>query len=384
MKRIRTRISATPVGAHRRGAMLVFIAVLLMAFVGIIVFSVDVAYMHLAKTELRTASDASARAAGEALSRTQSVTLARQAAKDVAALNNVDAKPLTLEDDDIVEGHSAKQADGRWVFTAGGSPTNSFRVTGRKTNSSPSGSVGLIFAPLFGKDNWEVTSSSASVRMDRDIMIVVDRSSSMKLYLDDSQANMSINDWRVCAYAQPQSRWVALEGAIAVFLSELQNTPQKEHVGLASYASDFSYCGVSNSVAEINQNLSSDSSLVNTAMNNITNSYFNGNTAIGEGINQGIAGLTNSSYARPFARKTMVLMTDGIHNNGVSPTTAAQTAVEEGIVIYTITFGDAADQSAMQQVASMTGGKHYHAPDEATLIEAFREIALSLSVILTE
>ncbi len=64
MKRLRKRLKTVSEQQNRRGAMLIFIAVLLLVFVGIIAFSVDVAYMHLSRTQLRTASDAAARAAG--------------------------------------------------------------------------------------------------------------------------------------------------------------------------------------------------------------------------------------------------------------------------------------------------------------------------------
>lgn len=379
-----TRQTGRQAVSNRRGAMLVFIAVLLFVFLGIIAFSVDVAYMHLSRTQLRTATDAAARAAGENLSRTQSLSQARQAAKDVALLNLVDNAPLILEDADIVNGNSAKQSSGKWAFTAGGTPVNGFRVTGRKFASAPSGAVSLFFAPIFGKDYYEVSQSSASVRMDRDICIVVDRSSSMKLYTTDTQSGMSTSDWRVCEHAQPQSRWVALEGAVQIFLTELQATSHKEYVGLASYASNFTYCGLSNQESSVNQHLTETTSLVNTAMNNITNTVFNGNTAIGEGMRKGKEVLENTTYGRPFARKTMVLMTDGIHNTGVSPSTVAQECKDAGIVVYTITYGANAEQASMQSVANLTGGKHYHAPDEAALEAAFREIALSLSVIITE
>lgn len=370
--------------ANRRGAMLVFIAFLLFVFLGIVAFSVDVAYMHLSRTQLRTAADAAARAAGENLSRTQNLAQARQAAKDIAALNLVDNAPLILEDADIINGNSTKQSNGKWTFVANAVPVNGFRVTGRKMTSAPSGAVNLFFAPIFGKDFYEVSASSASVRVDRDICIVVDRSSSMKLFTSDTEQNMSIDDWRVCEYAQPQSRWVALQGAVAVFLTELQNTTHKEYVGLASYASDFTYCSVTNSQSEINQNLTDNTALINTAMNNITNSMFNGSTAIGEGLRRGKDALLNPTYGRDFARKTIVLMTDGNHNNGVDPSVAAQECKDANIVVYTITYGAGASQSPMQSVANLTGGKHYHAPDETSLVAAFREIALSLSVILTE
>ena len=52
--------------------MLVLIALLLVVFLGMVAFAVDVAYMQLVRTELRVATDAAARASGEALSRSQS------------------------------------------------------------------------------------------------------------------------------------------------------------------------------------------------------------------------------------------------------------------------------------------------------------------------
>lgn len=384
MKRLRKRQTTATGQQNRRGAMLIFIAVLLFVFVGIIAFSVDVAYMHLSRTQLSTAADASARAAGESLSRTQDLALARQAAKDIALLNFVDGAPLILDDVDIINGNSAKQSSGRWLFTGGATPVNGFRVSGRKFENAPSGAVNLYFSKLFGVEHFEVGASSASVRVDRDICLVVDRSSSMKLYLTDTEQNMSINDWRVSEPPQPQSRWVALQGAVDVFLAELEKTTHKEYVGLASYASNFNYAGVNNLQSSADQQLSSTGTSVSNAMSNITNTVFNGSTAIGEGMRRGNEILVNNTFGRDFARKTMVVMTDGNHNNGTDPVTVANEAKAAGIVVYTITFGASADQTAMQQVASITGGKHYHAPDEEALIASFKEIALSLSVILTE
>lgn len=56
--------------------MLPLICLMLVAFMVTVIFSVDVAYMQLVKSELRTATDAAAKAAAEALSRTQDVNAA--------------------------------------------------------------------------------------------------------------------------------------------------------------------------------------------------------------------------------------------------------------------------------------------------------------------
>ena len=79
----------------------------------------------------------------------------------------------------------------------------------------------------------------------------------------------------------------------------------------------------------------------------------------------------------------MVLLTDGIYNRGRDPRLAAQDAADAGVIIHTVTFSDAAEQQAMIDVAAATGGNHYHAPDAATLDAIFREIALTLPVLLT-
>ena len=79
---------------------------MIIAFLVSVAFSVDVSYMQLTRTKLRSATDAAARAAGEGLSRAQDMDYARQQAKDIAAANKVAGKPLLLDDSDIVFGHS--------------------------------------------------------------------------------------------------------------------------------------------------------------------------------------------------------------------------------------------------------------------------------------
>src|SRR5688572_29202700 len=56
---------------RRSGAMMVLIAICLPLFVIAAAFAVDVAYMQLTRTELRTATDSAARAGAKTLSLTQ-------------------------------------------------------------------------------------------------------------------------------------------------------------------------------------------------------------------------------------------------------------------------------------------------------------------------
>jgi hypothetical protein len=348
-------------------------------FLGMVAFAVDIAYMELSRTELRVSTDAAARAAGEALTRLQDLELARQAAKDVAAANTVAGDPLLLDDSDITFGNSSFNSQGAWVFNASGTPVNIVKIRGRRTDDAPSGSIPLFFGSIFNVRGFAPVRSSTVVRQDRDVCLVVDRSSSMKLAVDSSSTTMSSSDTRFCQIPQSDSRWAALAVAVQIFNTTLTQTPQIEHVGLASYASAYTSCGVTNAASSINQALTPNAALVNTAMSNISNTKFNGATNIAAGVDKGIAVLTGPS-SRPFARKTLILLTDGNRTEGGDPVVSANTASANDIVIHTITYGASASQQEMQTVAYATGGTHYHAPDEAALEDIFRKLALSFSV----
>jgi uncharacterized protein YfiM (DUF2279 family) len=335
--------------------MLVLIAIVLPILLFLVAMAVDVGYIQLVRTEMRASTDAAARAAGEALSRTQNLGQARQAAKDLASANKVAAEPLLLDDSDIVFGLSTLNPDGSWSFDANGTPINAVRINGRRTRDSLSGSVPLFFGRFLGVNDFEPSQMASSVRLDRDLCLVLDRSGSM----DQTDAGNGL------------SRWQALRHAVTEFRSGIDTTPHTELLGLASYST----------TGQVDVSLTSNYAQIDSAVNSMDT---NGYTNISEGIDMGALVLTDTSYARPFAAKTMVVLTDGIWNRGRSPVLAAQDAAAARITIHTVTYSSSANRSDMIAVASATGGKHYHAPDGAALQAIFREIALSLPVILTE
>ena len=375
----------------RQGAIVVLAALMMIVFLASVVFSVDVSYMQLTKAKLRAATDAAARAAGEGLSREQNLDYARQAAKDIAAANRVGGKPLLLDDADIVFGKSSQQSSGAWTFTPNGEPINAVRVFGRRTREAPSGSVPLFFGRVFNVLDFQPIQAATVVRLDRDICLVVDRSSSMKLYLDDTSPTMSTSDSRFC---QPPnmtlSRWGALSVAVQRFVDALEQTPQTEHVALVSYAggvngaSTYTACSYTSNASDINCPLADDSAQVTSAMATLSTKKWNGMTNIAAGITKGIQALTDPGRARPYAAKTMVLMSDGAYSAGTTrPSLVAPQAAAEDIIIHTITFGEA-NAAEMQAIADATGGNHYIAPDAESLQAIFEEIALTLPVVFTD
>jgi len=368
---------------RRRGAMMVLIAVCLPLCIIMAAFAVDVAWMQLVRTELRTATDSAARAGAKELSLAQNENAARQRAKQAASRNQVAGAPLQLANNDIVIGSSTQASPtSKFIFVKDSAKPNAVRVFGRRTNTSLSGPVDMLFAGALGVDEFEPEHVATSTQLDRDICLVVDRSGSMMWKLTGGSSLPKGSS--ECGKPHPTlSRWGALATALEVFLQELDTTRQTENVALVSYSSNTTECGNTYKISTIDTDLSPNYSPVRTKMTEMSNKPVKGNTAISAGIDNGIKVLTGSK-ARPFAVKTMVLMTDGIHNTGAEPILSAQNAAKKDIVIHTVTFSADADVKRMKAVAAATGGLHFHADDEDQLVSVFKKIAATLPVMLTE
>ncbi len=406
---------------RRRGSVLGLIAFLLPVLAILAAFAINAAYMQLTRTELMVATDASARAAGRAFSELQDLEQAKLLASLTAAQNTVAGLPLQLDtapDKDIQFGMSNPQQEnaGRFDFTQvsnssvqNGAASNSVRVVGRRTNGSAGGSIDLLMKGFLGRKTFEPQLSSVAMQVDRDIVLVLDRSGSMAWTQYDWPAGMSpwflsvihagmeqgfifqqwgnyyytsgttpemYQDWVWEHYYNlgppPPSPWENLVTAVEVFLDVLKETPQVERVGLVSYATN----------STLDLHLTED---LDSILDTLTTLGPWGMTAIGMGMQDGWTVLENPGTSRPFAAKTMVLMTDGVHNQGIGPVTVAQQiAATTNITIHTVTFTSIADQQQMQQVADLGGGLQRHADDGAQLIETFREIANNLPTILVQ
>lgn len=328
--------------------MLVLIATMLIVFMIVVAFAIDIAHMHLAKSELRSATDAAAKAAAQELSRTQDVNSAIRVGSQIAFANRVNGTPLTLTDSDFDFGRSVENvASGRFVFSDSATPVNSVQVVGRRTQSSRSGSVPLFFGNMFGVPFFEPVSTATATYIDRDVVLVVDRSGSM--------AGIKFSDLRT---------------AIDVFINTLNVTPVNEFVGLASY-SDTATVDVL-----LTQNLSQVSNAFNTMP-------VDGFTSISRGMDAGEV-VFRSGRSRNFVERTMIVMTDGNHNRGPEPSISATRIAADGVVVHTITFGSDADRPRMQEVARIGNGRSFHADNGLQLQQVYREIALSLSTMITQ
>ena len=133
--RVRERINR-----RCRGVTAVTVAISLPVILGFAALAIDVGYIHNAKIDLQTATDASALAGASGL----------------AHINNLDGG-------DIEIGYLADPDDPTQPLDRSNPLLyNAVRVTARRTGNSPGGPVELFFARAMGIDSSELTATATS------------------------------------------------------------------------------------------------------------------------------------------------------------------------------------------------------------------------------
>ena len=104
-----------------------------------------------------------------------------------------------------------------------------------------------------------------------------------------------------------------------------------------------------------------------------------GGTPMGEGLDRALDHL-ESHHARENAVKAIIMLTDGWWNMGCNPIEQAHRAKGDGIPIYTIGWGGV-NESALREIADISGGKFYKAATGDDLRDIYEEIAIEISNI---
>lgn len=360
----------------RQGATMVLVAILLPILFLLSAFAINIAYTQLIRTELQIATDVSGRAAGRAYALTGSQAEAFNAANTLAQRNVVGGKPFVVTASDLEFGFAERTSlSNRYTFDAGQAP-NAVRLT---SNSYSSGGLIEAFLPgISPVSKVHAVKSAISTQVELDIALVIDRSGSMAYAADEVAAYPPVPSaapagWDFGDPVPPRARWLDTIAAVQVFLNEMNSTPQAERVALATY----------NDSTNIDVLATTDYSAIVSALNQYSLAFNSGGTNIGGGIEQGLNALGHLGTTRPWATKVVIVMTDGIHNIGTSPKSAANNAADQAVIVFTVTFSNEANQGLMQTVAAIGTGQHFHATNAAQLQEAFREIAKQLPTLLT-
>lgn len=185
-----------------------------------------------------------------------------------------------------------------------------------------------------------------------DVVLVIDRSGSMRGD-PDGDGNTKLDD---------------VKRAATGFVNRLTDN---DHVGLVSF----------NESASLDEQLTSDHSNVETAINGLS---AGGSTNIGQAVDTAHGELT-SSRDRPDANDVMVLLSNGLPNRGTDPEDEADEAKNDGIRLITIAFGEDADDSLMQRMASdPTSDNFFDAPTGADIDNVFETISQEICPLVVE
>jgi Ca-activated chloride channel homolog len=173
-----------------------------------------------------------------------------------------------------------------------------------------------------------------------------------------------------------------LEASKTVAMDFIDGRPT-DRIGLVIFSSEaFTQCP-----------LTTDHSVLKNLFDKIYSGMIDDGTAIGDGLATAVNRLRKSTAVS----KVIILLTDGINNQGViDPTTAAEIAKLYGIRVYTIGVGTLGmapypfktsigsiiyqnvdvkiDEVLLKQVAEMTNGKYFRATNKEKLAEIYKEI----------
>lgn len=179
------------------------------------------------------------------------------------------------------------------------------------------------------------------------------------------------------------SRIIAAKNVAAEFIT---NRPD-DNIGLTVFAAEaFTQCPMTTDHASLLNMLNS----VGTEMPR--SGIIEDGTAIGMGLANALSRLKDSKAKS----KVVILLTDGSNNSGeITPLQAAKIAKTYGIRVYTIAAysgqllnvpvvvggttqyvhtKDFVDEKPLQEIASMTDGKFYHATNSSQLYSIYKEI----------
>ncbi len=166
--------------------------------------------------------------------------------------------------------------------------------------------------------------------------------------------------------------------------TDFVNKRQSDRIGIVIFSGEsFTQCP-----------LTTDHSVLLTAIQNIRNGLLEDGTAIGSGLGTSVDRLRTS----PAKSKVIILMTDGENNGGlIDPRTAKEIAKAFQIKVYTIGVGTdgyapqpvntpmgivmqngkvSIDEKLLKEIAVETGGKYFRARDNESLAGIYDEINL--------
>jgi Flp pilus assembly protein TadG len=158
-------------------------AIMLMILMGFTALGFDLAYVRLARLEMKNATDAAVHAAILRLRATGEKDLATSAGIDIASKNSVLGKPLTLSGNDFTYGQWDSSTGS---FVADQTPYTAVKINGIRDASDSNGYVDLTFGRALGYSEVSVTEDTVGAFANRNFVIELDITPSYICQIDDA------------------------------------------------------------------------------------------------------------------------------------------------------------------------------------------------------
>jgi Flp pilus assembly protein TadG len=360
-------------GHPRRGAMLVFAAILLVVVFAMVAFAIDIGNVCYVKTDAQAVADAAALAGARGLS--VSTAQVQSNALACAALNKVNGKSVTLQDSNVVVG-TWNTSTLTFTPVSGSSTTaNACQVTVPFTTAAGD-PVSTYFGSLLGVNTVNVSASAIAGAGRWDVVIVIDRSSSFSA--DLATAVAGIQD----------------------ILTEMNQMTPTSWMGVVSF-DGVAYTNAA--LQEVGPNYSTLQSDINSLVDCAVGGPPCSGSDLAEGMAAGIALFSQSNYSPPLGtRKAIIFVSDGAANvtsqcvnsklsdaqdNTLAATEAANAYNNSGISVFSLLYYHGSDsQTDINAMEALVQGQGVYVQEatgsqlEADLKSIFQN-NLSMSLV---
>ncbi len=181
------------------------------------------------------------------------------------------------------------------------------------------------------------------------------------LIVSDISFSMAQKDWVI--NGQKATRWEAVKNVMHEFIKKRQG----DRMGLIFFGSS----------AYIQAPFTPDLQTIDQMLEEADVGMAGQMTRIGKAITKGVEMFDNDT----IETKVMLLLTDGVDDGtDILPLDAADLALKDSVLIYTIGIGDPAtsesdlDEETLMEIADMTNGQYFRAIDTKRLEEIYAEL----------
>ena len=355
---------------QRKGAMLIFLAILLPVVLAVCAYAVNVVYMELARTEIQISIDLASRAAVKTLASTGSRQLARAKAQELLDENPCLNSRIVLSPNDVMFGVAVRlREEDRYSFKRGPAP-NAIQLRSRQQFELP-----MLF-PMPGVPvSIRPLKNSIATQTEMDVAILIDRSSSMSFAYDELSHESTILSSHLISGLPVglNSRWRNMVSAIESSIQLMLSSITEEQVSLTTFSD----------IPIVESQLTSNYSLIIPMLRRYSDAYLGGRSDLSLGMLSAATTLTNTSKARKWATRIMIIVSDGNTTSALEATSIAKDLAAQGITIFTISCSVDSNVKLMSEIAKIGHGRHFHSASAADFLNAFREISNSLPTLIT-